>query len=215
MSSSATTRSANPTADMTKSSLLQSLTISTARSVGSPCERCIQVFQQFTSKVQGFIQQIQGKRHAVLTSTFTNMLDASGTLQARAPRRAHSEPLTRRARWVAAVIGIALSIANAPSTQGSIDAIESVHLLADKQLTEKQEYCHDQITFLESSNNKNANNGSHWGYYQGRSKVLKGAPDDYQFYWYWSYVSHRYGITQYDEPNYCNALHHLRVKGWQ
>ena len=188
--------------------------ISIARSAGNPCERCIQVSQQFTSKVQGSIQQIQGKRHAVLTSTFTNELDCSGTLQARAPQGLTPSRL-RVARGVAAAIGITLSIASAPSTQGSIDAIESVHLLADKQLTEKQEYCHDQITFLESSNNKNANNGSHWGYYQGRSKVLKGAPDDYQFYWYWSYVSHRYGITQYDEPNYCNALHHLRVKGWQ
>jgi hypothetical protein len=143
-----------------------------------------------------------------------NRLDTCGTLQARAHQGLTPSRL-RVARGVAAAIGIALSIAIAPSTQGSIDPIKSVFELADYQLTEKQEYCHDLITFKESSNNRYAVNGSHHGYYQGRSKALKGAPDDYQFYWYWSYVSHRYGITQYDEPNYCKALHHLRVKGWQ
>jgi hypothetical protein len=101
------------------------------------------------------------------------------------------------------------------ASSGSIDAIKNVKQLADYQLTEKQEYCHNRITFLESSNSKFAINGSHYGYYQGKSVSLKGAPDDYQFYWYWSYVSNRYGVTRYDEPDYCKALHHLRVRGWQ
>jgi hypothetical protein len=101
------------------------------------------------------------------------------------------------------------------ASSGSIEAIQSVFDLADKQLTEKQEYCHNLIAFKESSNNRYAVNGSHHGYYQGRSKALIGAPDDYQFYWYWHYVQHRYGITQYDEPNYCKALHHLKTRGWQ
>ena len=144
-----------------------------------------------------------------------NVLDRSGTLQARALQGAHSEPLTRRARWVAAVIGIALSIANAPSTQGSIDAIQSVKQLADIQLTDKQYHCHNSIIYRESRFKADAVNGSHYGYYQGKSRVLFGAPADYQFYWYWSYVSHRYGITQYDEPDMCKALHHLKSKGWQ
>ena len=155
------------------------------------------------------------KRNAVLTSTYTDEIDSRGTLTARALQGAHSEPLTRRARWVAFVIGIALFVPMSNASSGSIDAIQSVHELADTQLTEKQEYCHNQITFRESSNNRYAVNGSHHGYYQGRSAALKGAPDDYQFYWYWSYVSNRYGITEYDEPDYCKALHHLRVKGWQ
>ena len=143
-----------------------------------------------------------------------NILDKVGTLQARAHQGLTPSRL-RVARGVAAAIGIALSIAIAPSTQGSIDPIKNVAQLADYQLTEKQEYCHNQITFRESSNNRYAVNGSHHGYYQGRSAALKGAPDDYQFYWYWYYVQHRYGVTEYDEPNYCKALHHLRVKGWQ
>jgi len=177
------------------------------------CARFTALFRH-TSKGLASIQQIPNKRHAVLTCGYTNEFDTSGTLQARAHQGLTPSRL-RVARGVAAAIGIALSIANAPSTQGSIDAIQSVHLLADKQLTEKQEYCHNKITFKESSNSKFAINGSHYGYYQGRSVSLKGAPDDYQFYWYWSYVSHRYGITRYDEPNYCKALQHLKMKGWQ
>ena len=144
-----------------------------------------------------------------------NIFDRGGTLQARALQGAHCEPPQRRARWVAVAIGIALSIVPSPISNGSIRPIQSVFQLADIQLTEKQEYCHDLIAFKESSNNRYAVNGSHHGYYQGRSKALKGAPDDYQFYWYWHYVQHRYGVTRYDEPDYCKALKHLRVKGWQ
>jgi hypothetical protein len=147
-------------------------------------------------------------------SQVIHMLDMLGTLQARAHQGLTPSRL-RVARGVAAAIGIALSIVPSPISNGSIDHIQNVFELADKQLTEKQEYCHDLIAFKESSNNKYAVNGSHHGYYQGRSAALKGAPDDYQFYWYWHYVQHRYGVTEYDEPNYCNALQHLRTKGWQ
>ena len=131
------------------------------------------------------------------------------------PIRGSERAASRIARSVAIAIGTALSIVPSPISNGSIDPIQSVHQLADKQLTEKQEACHDLITFKESSNNRFAQNGSHHGYYQGRSAYLKGKPDDVQFYWFWHYVSNRYGTTEYDEPNYCNALHHLRVKGWQ
>ena len=131
------------------------------------------------------------------------------------PIRGSERAASRIARSVAIVIGISLSIVPSPISNGSIDPIQSVHQLADNLLTEKQEACHDLITFKESSNNRFAVNGSHHGYYQGRSEYLKGKPDDVQFYWYWRYVSNRYGITEYDEPNYCNALHHLKTRGWQ
>jgi hypothetical protein len=186
------------------------------RNVSSVIARCKRFTQYLisNSKVKDSIQQIQEIRHAVLTCGYSNWFDNSGTLTARA-LKGSERAASRIARSVAIVIGIALSIPMQVADGGSINAIQTVHELADIQLTEKQEYCHDRITFLESSNNKLANNGSHWGYYQGRSKALKGAPDDYQFYWYWHYVQHRYGVTRYDEPNYCKALHHLRVKGWQ
>ena len=155
------------------------------------------------------------KRNAVLTSTYANVLDWLGTLQARALKGAQRGLRKQRAREVAAVIGISLSIVPSPISQGSIRPIQTVHQLADYQLTEVQEACHDEITFRESSNNRLAVNGSHHGYYQGRSKYLKGKPDDVQFWWFWHYVANRYGVTEYDEPDYCKALHHLRVKGWQ
>jgi len=116
---------------------------------------------------------------------------------------------------VAVVIGISLSIAEASSSEASIDATKALKSLADYQLTFKQLSCHNQIVFRESSWNIDAVNGSHYGYYQMRNKHIKGKPYDYQFYMYWHYVSKRYGITKYDEPNYCAALHHLKTKGWQ
>jgi len=167
------------------------------------------------SKVKDSIQQIIGKRHAALTCCYVNEIDSSGTLQARALKGAHSEPHTRRARWVAAVIGIALSMQSSAVGQGSVVPIQSIKQLADSQLTEKQEACHNQIVYRESRFINDASNGSHHGYYQGKSTVLDGAPDDYQFYWFYYYTAYRYGVTKYDEPNYCKSLNHLITRGWQ
>ena len=142
-------------------------------------------------------------------------IDNAGMLSGESPSGAYPEPLKRVARGVAiALVGL-LSFGASPADGISQVRYNNIFQLADYQLTEKQESCHNRITFLESSNRINAVNGSHYGYYQGRSISLKGAPYDYQFYWYWKYVSHRYGVTRYDEPNYCAALAHLQRKGWQ
>jgi len=166
------------------------------------------------SKVQGSIQQIQRIRHAVLTSTYANVLGGYGTLTARA-LKGSERAASRIARSVAIVIGIGLSMQSTAIGVGSIDAYYDLHSLADYQLTDKQLACHSEIVFRESSNRIDARNGSHHGYYQIRNDKLIDSPYDYQFYFYWKYVQHRYGTTQYDEPDYCKALHHLRVKGWQ
>jgi len=198
---------------------------SIARSAGSPCERCIQVFRVLSSKVQGSIQQISSYAHLWISrvqnvklrlrhADVIHMLDSAGMLLCKSPSGAHRKRLKRAACGVAIALVGALCLASEASS-GDISKHLSVHELADKQLTEVQEKCHNEITFRESSNNRYAVNGSHHGYYQGRSEYLKGKPDDIQFYWYWYYVSSRYGITEYDEPDYCKALHHLRVKGWQ
>ncbi len=144
-----------------------------------------------------------------------NLLDTTSMLSGESPSGAYPEPLKRVARGVAiALVGL-LSFGASPADGISQVQYNNIFSLADYQLTEKQESCHNRITFLESSNRIDAVNGSHYGYYQGRSISLKGAPYDYQFYWYWKYVSHRYGVTRYDEPNYCAALAHLQRKGWQ
>ena len=116
------------------------------------------------------------------------------------------------ARAVAIVIGLSLSIATADRVEASIDATKS---LANKQLTDKQFKCHNEIIYRESRWQIDAVNGSHYGYYQMRNKHIKGKPYDYQFWMFWYYTAKRYGITKYDEPNYCASLHHLKTKGWQ
>ena len=149
-----------------------------------------------------------------MTRTNYDILDSHDMLSCKSPSRAHRKPLKRIACGVAIALVGSLCLASEASS-GDIEQHKSIKQLADYQLTDKQYDCHNRITYIESRNDLTARNGSHYGIYQGRSRALKGAPADYQFYWYWSYVSHRYGVTEYDEPDMCKALHHLRVKGWQ
>lgn len=142
------------------------------------------------------------------------MLDTAGTLMARALQGLNPS-LKGVARGVAIVIGISVSIAAADRVEASNVAYKDLTIIADYQLTTKQFNCHNEIVFRESSNNALAISGSHYGFYQMRTTAAK-TPDAYkQFITYWYYVSKRYGITQYDEPNYCKALDHLRKYQWQ
>ena len=152
-------------------------------------------------------------RNADLSRTFANVLGRSGTLTARSLEGFRARPLGA-ARSVAAVIGILLSIAMPLDVMASIEPNRALKSLANKQLTDKQYQCHNQIVYIESRFNINAKNGSHHGYYQIRSESIKGKPYDYQFYIYWYYVSKRYGLD-YEIPDYCAALMHLQTKGWQ
>jgi hypothetical protein len=104
------------------------------------------------------------------------------------------------------------------------DKVEAQNLpiksLAAYQLTDAQYLCHNSIIYIESRwkinavGNKSGNKQTH-GYYQLKSKAAINAPYDKQFELYWYYVAKRYGVTKYDEPNYCAALKHLRTRGWQ
>jgi hypothetical protein len=182
---------------------------------------------QYTSKAKASIQQIRnsGINHNSNMSELGAIdtvypLDTCGTLQARA-LKGSQRAAKRRARWIAAVIGIALSIVQSPISQGSIDANKSlIKRIANKQLTDKQYDCHNLIAYKESRWNYKAVgnlNGTKrvYGLYQIKSEHIKDMHVELQFWKYWDYVSHRYGITQYDEPDYCKALHHLKTKGWQ
>jgi hypothetical protein len=104
--------------------------------------------------------------------------------------------------------------------QASNQAIKYVKELAKYQLTDKQEACHHEIIYRESRWDHRAvgNIGGKkqaYGLYQMKVESLKTGSTVKQFWMYWTYVMHRYGVTQYDEPNYCNALQHLKTKGWQ
>ena len=147
------------------------------------------------------------------------MLDTSGTLSARAHQGLKASP-KGLARLVALAIGISLSIAMPLDAQASEKQIRWAKQLAKQQLTDKQEVCHHEIVFRESTWNYKAigNIGGTkqtYGLYQMKVESLKHANSIKQFWMYYHYVGYRYGWTQYDEPNYCNALHHLKSKGWQ
>ena len=152
-------------------------------------------------------------RHA-LNAGVIHIFDRAGTLQARA-HQGLTPGRRRVARGVAFVIGISMSMPMSAADNGSRDAIHTLRELADIQLTEKQEACHNYIVHRESSFRADARNGSHHGYYQGRTTYLINKPDDVQFYWYWTYVSSRYGVTEYDEPDMCKAALHLKTRNWQ
>ena len=136
-------------------------------------------------------------------------------------RTLHSrqEPIegsTRARKGVArGVAGVLVGSLCLLGTQTSEAQLVPIKVLANKQLTDKQYHCHNEIIYRESRFNIDAVNGSHYGYYQMRSESMKNKPYDYQFYIYWYYVVSRYGYTQYEEPNYCLALKHLKTKGWQ
>ena len=138
------------------------------------------------------------------------VIDTRGTLSARSHQGFNSR-LKGVARELAVVIGLSLSMAVMPSSQASIVPLK---VLANKQLTDKQYKCHNEIVYRESRWDRLAVNGSHHGYYQMRTKSMQGKPYDYQFYIFWYYVAKRYGLDN-EIPDYCNALHHLKTRGWQ
>jgi hypothetical protein len=115
------------------------------------------------------------------------------------------------ARWVAGVLVGSLCLLSAETSEAQLVPLK---VLANKQLSNKQYKCHNEIVYRESRFNIDAVNGSHYGYYQMRSKSMQGKPYDYQFYIYWYYVSKRYGLD-HEMPDYCAALHHLKTRGWQ
>jgi hypothetical protein len=148
-----------------------------------------------------------------------NDLDINGTLSARAHQGLNASPIGL-ARVVALAIGISLSIVSPLDAQASKKQIEYAKQLAKEQLTDKQELCHHEIVFRESTWNYRAvgNIGGTkqaYGLYQMKVKSLRKANAITQFWMYHTYVGRRYGWTEYEDPNYCKALHHLKTKGWQ
>ena len=148
-----------------------------------------------------------------------NLFDNAGTLR-REPFRGSARARKGRARVVAIASGTALFMSIAPVSSGSIDATKYVKQLAKQQLTDKQEACHHEIIYRESRWDHRAVGNLKgtkrvYGLYQIKSESMRTASTVKQFWTYWNYVTHRYGWTEYDEPNYCKALHHLKTKGWQ
>jgi hypothetical protein len=161
------------------------------------------------------------KRLAVLNRTFINVFPYSGTLRARAPKGL-TPSRSRIARGVALAIGISLSIAMPLDAKANDLVIKEIKALAKTTLTHKQYLCHNEIIYRESRWNHRAvgNIGGTkqaYGLYQMKLKSLHTSSHKRQYWKYWYYVVHRYGITdnKTKDANYCKALNHLRTKGWQ
>ena len=150
------------------------------------------------------------KRHAALTSTYTNMLDSSGTLTQQSLSKAHPAPLKRIARGVLAGIGISLCFM---PDAGSTSAIQKEYVsykqyafyLLDWNV--EQYKCLAALYGKESAWQPDARNGSHYGIPQGRSTYLGTLNGYQQVQWGLDYIGHRYG-----EP--CIAWQHFKDKGW-
>jgi hypothetical protein len=156
-----------------------------------------------------------------LNRTYTDVLDTSGTLRARAPKGLTPSRL-RIARGVAIVIGISLSIVSPIESKANDLVIKEIKALAKITLSKEQYLCHNEIIYRESRWNHRAigNIGGTkqaYGLYQMKLKSLHTSTHIRQYWKYWHYVVHRYGVvdTKSHDANYCKALHHLKTKGWQ
>lgn len=117
-------------------------------------------------------------------------------------------------------IGGVLFIYESPITE-TAKAVEVIDIkpidirdYIQSHLTSNTYQCLDTLAIKESNWNFNAVNGSHHGFLQGRSEWLATATPKQQYHWASKYVAHRYGVTEYDEPDFCAALDHWKAKGW-
>ena len=183
------------------------------------CVRFIKLLQPYLN-LKVSIRRIIENATRPLSRTFTDVLGAFGTLRARAPKGLRAS-LKGVACLVALAIGISISIAEPLDVEAIPMPTKTVDETANYLLTDKQYKCFRKLAFRESSwNGKDdspsfkAKTGSHYGFMQGRSIYLKTASPHLQLEWSMRYVANRYGITKYDEPDYCAALHHSYMKGW-
>jgi hypothetical protein len=150
-----------------------------------------------------------------------NVIDTSGTLRARALKGLRAS-LKGAACLVAIVSGISLSIAMPLDAKANDLVIKEVKALAKSTLSHEQYLCHNEIVYRESRWDLRAigNIGGTkqaYGLYQMKLKSLKNADYKRQYWKYWYYIVHRYGVvdSKSNDANYCKALHHLKTKGWQ
>jgi len=207
---------------MTKSSASLSHMIWIARSAGSPCERCIQVFQRYISKVQDSIQQISSYSQPVdklvqniklrsRHSQVIHMLDMRGTLR-REPFRGSERAASRIARSVALAIGASLCLPMANASSGSIDAIQPKHYIK-LVLNDKEALCLIKLYGKESAFNPYAIGNLHgkfhtYGIPQLKNALIADKSPIQQIDYGIKYIDHRY------DGNACNAWAHWLRKGW-
>ena len=147
-------------------------------------------------------------------SQVIHMLDMLGTLQARALKGAHSEPPQRRARWVAAVIGISLCLPMSHASSGSIEAIDPkdyVRFTLDKReakclsrlIGKESAWNHKAVGNLDSPSKQYV-----YGLLQLKNPIVKDKSPIEQIHYGLKYIDHRY------QGDTCKAWKHWKDKGW-
>jgi len=184
---------------------------SIARSAGLVCERFTALLLSVSRAAVSILLILKNKTR-LLTCGFTNVFDSYGTLQARAPQRAHSEPLKRRARWVAVAIGIALSTPMAVADGGSIDAIKPKDFIR-MSLDHREASCLIKLYGKESAFNPyaigNLDGKYHtYGIPQIKNAIIADKTPIQQVQYGLKYIDHRY------QGDTCKAWTHWLRVGW-
>ena len=159
------------------------------------------------------IRQTIAKRLAALTSTFTNVLAPHGTLTlpCESPSRAYREPLRRRARGVASVMAILMSMGLSPAdgtTSHSFTSKDYIKSLLPKD----QALCLIRLYGKESAFNRlaigNLNGSIHtYGIPQLKNPLIAHMSAYNQIDYGIKYIEHRY-------EDACDAYAHWVRKGW-
>jgi hypothetical protein len=150
------------------------------------------------------------KRTRRLTSTYANVLGASGTLTGQSLSKAQPAPLKRIARGVLAGIGIALCFMPVAGSTNLNDISMTPKQYAYYSLNDLKQYkCLASLYGKESAWNYRAYNKSSGtvGIPQGKSVWLLTATPIQQTEWGLRYIKHRYSTP-------CNAWDHWRKYNW-
>lgn len=152
------------------------------------------------------------KQHAALTSTFTDVLDCSGTLTARAHQGLRASRLRGVARSVAFVIGISLSIPMQSLDAGSIDAIDPKTYIR-LNYVKSEALCLIKLYGKESAFNPRAIGNEDgikkaYGIPQLKNPIIKDLSANKQIDYGMKYIDHRY------DGKPCLAWAHSRKHGW-
>lgn len=148
----------------------------------------------------------------LLTSTFTEMLDTSGTLSARAHQGLRASRLRGVARSVAFVIGISLSIPMQAVDAGSIDDIDPKTYIR-LNYVKSEALCLIKLYGKESAFNKDAIGNEDgirkaYGIPQLKNPIIKDLSANKQIDYGMKYIDHRY------DGKPCLAWAHSKRKGW-
>ena len=146
-----------------------------------------------------------------LTSTFVKKLSTPLTHLLRFSRAGEPLAVSSKARRNAFGLSLclaAISMQTMPSNAASLTDHYKLYLHSSV-VSEKQYLCALYVGFIESRWNYKSSNGNHYGLFQMKNKRVKYMNGYQQIDMWLKYVGHRYhGST-------CNAMQHLKDKGWQ